>query len=97
MGVVSGVVVSRFRLGSQCRGSKHLHGRVAMLVTDEMMIGEAISDVECFGWQAVVTVRCWTLVGGRTTPGSGRTASGQLFSKDGGGELLVTTGQLVKV
>ena len=45
------------------------------------------------GWK----VKCWTLVGGRAVLGSGRTASGQLYSRDGGEELTVTADQLVKV
>ena len=36
-------------------------------------------------------------MGGRATAGTGRTASGQLYSKDGGDEVTVAAGQLVKV
>ena len=63
--MVGGVVAFKFRLGPHCRGSVHLHGRVAMLISGELVVGEVTSDVECSGWDDVVSVKCWTLVGGR--------------------------------
>ena len=45
LGVVGGVVASKFRLGPHCRGSVHLHGRVAMLISGELVVGEVTSDM----------------------------------------------------
>ena len=67
------------------------------MVSDELVVGEVVADVGCSEWDDEVTVVLWTLVGGRAAAGTGRTASGQLYSKDGGDEVTVAAGQLVKV
>ena len=46
LGITGGVVAEQHRLGKLCRGSIHLHGRVALMVEGVLTVGEV--------WRGVV-------------------------------------------
>ena len=97
LGITGGVVAEQHRLGKLCRGSIHLHGRVALMVEGVLTVGEVCED-ECGGaWSDLVKVQCWLVVGSGGLRTSARAVSGQLYSKAGGSVRVVEAGLLVKV
>ena len=100
LGITGGVVAEQHRLGKLCRGSIHLHGRVALMVEGVLTVGEVCEDGGGGAWTDLVKVQCWLVVGSGGLRTSARAVSGQLYSKAGGPVRLVegwSTGQSASV
>ena len=98
LNTTGGVVAEQHRLGRLCRGSIHLHGRVALMVEGVLTMGEVCEDGGRGAWSDLVKVQCWLLVVGYGGPrASARAVSGQLYNKAGGSVRLMEASQLVKV